>query len=353
MEPVLTSHERGKIIASPFGLHRVLEPKGVLPQAAWRLDNSPEIWANEILVEVEALNLDAASFTQIKNTCHKDPDCIAARVMEIVAQRGKHHNPETGSGGVFLGKVAEIGEALAGKVKVAKGDKVVSLVSLTLTPLMLKKVKRVLPDRDQLEVEGDAVLFERSLYAKIPEDFSPILSMAALDVAGAAAQTAKLVQIGDRVLVLGAGGKAGLLVLHEAMKKGSQVIAFVHSSSSRQIIEEAKLAHEIIVGDATISLSVMHEVDRITGGKMSDLTINCVNIPGTEMASVLATRDRGTVYFFSMATSFTAAALGAEGAGKDVTMIIGNGYTEGHAEITFNALRENPVLRRYFESRFA
>jgi len=28
---------------SPLGLHRVIEPPGVLPQAAWRLDPSPAI----------------------------------------------------------------------------------------------------------------------------------------------------------------------------------------------------------------------------------------------------------------------------------------------------------------------
>ena len=81
---------------------------------------------------------------------------------------------------------------------------------------------------------------------------------------------------------------------------------------------------------------------------MADLVINCVNVHGTEMASILATKDGGTVYFFSMATSFTAAALGAEGVGKDINMLIGNGYTRGHAAIALEVLRENPALRQYF-----
>lgn len=353
MKHVTTDTNRRKVSASPLGFHRVVEPEGAVPQAAWRLDNSPEIWGNEILVELDALNLDAASFTQIKKTCNGNPDCIAKRAMEIVSMRGKHHNPETGSGGVFLGTVADIGDLIAGKVSVKKGDKIISLVSLTLTPLMLRKVKRVLLDRDQLEVEGHAILVEKSIFAKIPDDFSPVLTMAVLDVAGAAAQVKRLVKQGDRVLILGAGGKAGLLMLHEAMKKGSQVIAFIHSERSRKIIKEAKLAHDIIVGDARDAVAVMKEVERVTGGKMADLTINSVNITGTEMASILSTRDGGTVYFFSMGTSFGAAALGAEGAAKDVTMVIGNGYLEGHAEITLNVLRENAVLRRYFEERFA
>ena len=87
-------------------------------------------------------------------------------------------------------------------------------------------------------------------------------------------------------------------------------------------------------GSETQVMEVYNQaVDANEGGEF-DLSINCVNIPDTEMASILPVKDDGTVYFFSMATSFTKAALGAEGVGKDVNMIIGNGYTKDHAEIT-------------------
>jgi L-erythro-3,5-diaminohexanoate dehydrogenase len=58
------------------------------------------------------------------------------------------------------------------------------------------------------------------------------------------------------------------------------------------------------------------------------------------------------VYFFSMSTSFTAAALGAEGVGKDVTMIVGNGYAKDHAAIALQTLRDHAPLLRYFLARF-
>lgn len=76
----------------------------------------------------------------------------------------------------------------------------------------------------------------------------------------------------------------------------------------------------------------------------ADLVINCVNMPGTEMASILAARPRGTVYFFSMATSFQAAALGAESVGQDIDLLMGNGYAEGHAEYALSVIREFPTL---------
>ncbi len=65
-------------------------------------------------------------------------------------------------------------------------------------------------------------------------------------------------------------------------------------------------------------------------------------MPDTELGSILCTKDDGIVYFFSMSTSFTAAALGAEGVGKDVTMIVGNGYAKGHADTALQTLRDNP-----------
>jgi L-erythro-3,5-diaminohexanoate dehydrogenase len=70
------------------------------------------------------------------------------------------------------------------------------------------------------------------------------------------------------------------------------------------------------------------------------------------MGSIVACKDRGIVYFFSMATSFTKAALGAEGIGADVDMILGNGYSHGHAAIAIDLLRRNKTLMKIFKERY-
>jgi L-erythro-3,5-diaminohexanoate dehydrogenase len=338
-----------------YGTHRVLEPKGAMPQTAQRIDNDMSVlYDNEILVDVIALNIDSASFTQIEEEAGGDVDKIARTILGIVESRGKQQNPVTGSGGMLIGKVARIGSALAGRdLKV--GDKIASLVSLSLTPLKIKKIVKVHPEIDRVEVEAQAVLFESGIYAKLPPDMDEGLALAALDVAGAPAQAAKLVRPGMSVLVLGAGGKSGVLCCYEAMKRvgpTGKVIAAIHSERSRKTLSELKLAHEIVAADATRPVEVLEKVLAANGGREVDLCINCVNIQGAEMASILPVRDEGTVYFFSMATSFTRAALGAEGIGKDVTMIIGNGYTKDHAEITLWELRENPALRKLFEEQY-
>jgi L-erythro-3,5-diaminohexanoate dehydrogenase len=109
---------------------------------------------------------------------------------------------------------------------------------------------------------------------------------------------------------------------------------------------------EVVLADATDALKIHNGVSELTNGKMGDVVINCVNIEDTEMSTILACKDRGLVYFFSMATSFTKAALGAEGIGADIDMILGNGYAHDHARISLNLLRRNPVLMRIFKERY-
>jgi L-erythro-3,5-diaminohexanoate dehydrogenase len=338
-----------------FGAHRVLEPKGVLPQPAWRIDNTMEIYDNEILIEVDALNIDAASFTQIERAEGGDVLGMARRSLGIIAKRGKHHNPDTGSGGMLLGTVKEIGPSLEHR-DLRVGDRIATLVSLSLTPLKIHKVISVNKDTCQVKVKGQAILFESGIYAKIPGDMDEALALAILDVAGAPAQAAKLSKPGQTVFIIGAGGKSGLLCAYEARKRvkpTGRVVCLVHGDAGRKRLERAGFADVIVQGSATDQLFVYEEVQRATGGQMAHLTINCVDVPNTEMSAILATKDDGIVYFFSMATSFTAAALGAEGIGADTLMIIGNGYTKDHAVIALEVVRESPILRKIFEDTYA
>ena len=339
----------------PYGTHRVIEPKGLLPQPAWKIDNDMEIYDNEVLIDVDVLNIDSASFTQIEEEAGGDETRIKEKIMAIVAERGKHHNPVTGSGGMLIGRVAQIGQALEGKTPLKAGHRMATLVSLSLTPLRIDRIKKIHKEIDQVEIEGKAILFESGIYAVLPDDMPDTLSLAVLDVAGAAAQTAKLVRPGDRVVVIGAGGKSGLLCLHEARKRAGitgRVIGVAPREVSKKRAESTGYCDAVVTADATNVLEVLGKVREVNDGQLADVTINCVNIPHTELSSILVTKDGGTVYFFSMATSFTAAALGAEGVGKDVTMIVGNGYTRDHAAISLHIMRESPALRKIFEQLY-
>ncbi|MDY0103825.1 MAG: L-erythro-3,5-diaminohexanoate dehydrogenase [Lentimicrobium sp.] len=342
---------------SKYGVHRVIEPQGVLPQPANKIDNNmDELYDNEILIDVITLNVDSASFTQIKEQAGGDDEKIKEIMFDIVAKQGKHRNPVTGSGGMLLGRVEKIGTALEGKIDLKIGDKIATLVSLSLTPLRIDKIKAIRKEVDQVDIEGKAILFESGIYAKIPDDMPEKLALSALDVAGAPAQTAKLVKPGDTVVIIGAGGKSGMLCCYEAKKRAGvtgKIIGITHSEKSTKRLQDLGFCDHVFAANATLPVAVMEKVAELTNGEMADITINNVNINDTEMTSILCTKDTGIVYFFSMATSFTKAALGAEGVGSDVTMIVGNGYTKGHAEITLELLRESEKLRKVFTELYA
>ena len=340
---------------NPFGAHRVVEPEGVLPQPAQRLDNNMDrLWDNEILVDVEILNVDSASFTQIKQQAGGDEERIREIILKTVADRGKQHNPVTGSGGMFIGTVAQVGPALQG-CDLSPGDRIASLVSLSLTPLRIDEIVEVRKAVDQVVIKGQAILFESGIYAKLPDDMPAPLALAALDVAGAPAQTERLVASGSTVVILGATGKSGLLCAYVAKKQlggNGKLIGLGHSEAKCERLESLGLCDTVLRVNATDALECHEKIMAATDGRLADLVINCVNIPDTEMASILMCRENGTIYFFSMATSFTKAALGAEGVGRDVNMVIGNGYAKGHADVTLNILRESKPIRELYESLY-
>jgi L-erythro-3,5-diaminohexanoate dehydrogenase len=348
----------------PFGTHRVVVPKGSLPQPAQRLDaDFSRIFEGELLLAVETLNIDAASFRQMAGVGADGVETeagiagVPGRVLETVAARGKQHNPVTGSGGMLLGRVLQIapGHPARQAGDLQPGDRVASLVSLSLTPLRVDEVHRVRAVSGQLDVDGEAVLFESGAYAKLPADMPERLALAVLDVAGAAPQVARLVHPGMTVLVLGAGGKSGVLCAAEARRRAGasgRVLGVESFATYADDLRSLGICDEVLVMDATDPVSVRQRVLAANQGREVDVCFSCVNVADAEMAAILSTRSRGTVYFFAMSTSFTKAALGAEGVGKDVDLVIGNGYAMGHAEHTLAMMRELPHVRALFEKRY-
>ena len=338
-----------------YGTHRVIEPEGALPQPALKISNDMEIFDNEILIDVDYLNIDSASFTQLEEGAKGDIEKVKAKIMEIVNERGKMQNPVTGSGGMLIGNVEKIGDSIKDKVKVKEGDKIATLVSLSLTPLRIDKIIDIKPDIDRVEIEGKAILFESGIYTKLPKDMEATLALAALDVAGAPAQVKHLVKLGNTVLILGATGKSGLMCSYVAKKlvgEKGKVIGQARNEARAEFLRNTEFCDEIIIADVLNPVEVLEKTLNANNRHEVDFTINCLSIPNTEMSSILPVRDGGTVYFFSMATSFTKAALGAEGVGKDVTMIIGNGYTKNHDQIALDVLRESKILRKIFVEKY-
>jgi L-erythro-3,5-diaminohexanoate dehydrogenase len=344
-----------ELIGDRYGGHRVLEPNGVLPQAAQRVDNNfTRRFDTEINIAVDRLNLDAASFRQLLEASQDDLDGVAQAVQQIVETRGKQHNPVTGSGGMLIGTVTRIGSKVQTDLKV--GDRIATLVSLTLTPLRIDQVLSVSRESGQLAVRGEAVLFSSGPCALLPKDVPERVALAALDVCGAPAQVGRSAGPGDLVLILGAGGKSGLLCSAEARRhvgSGGCVIGVEPNAIAAQDLRTLGFCNEVLELDARDPITLRREVLARTQGRELDLVVSCVNVEGAELSAVLCARDRGRVLFFAMTTSFARAALGAEGVGKDVDLLIGNGFVAGHAELTLRLLRRYPALLAVFERRYA
>ena len=336
---------------SPLGLHRVIKPAGVLPQAAWQLDNDPALWPDEVRVRVDRLNLDAASFRQLRDATGGTPEAMRAAVLEIVAGRGKMQNPVTGSGGMLTGVIEEAGPD--SPLGLAAGDRIATLVSLSLTPLAITDgLARWDGRAEQVPCAGHAILFGRSIAAVLPGDLPAGLALSVMDVCGAPALTERVVLNASAPLVaiLGAGGKSGSLSAAAARRAGARgVIGVVPTEQEAAAVRAAGLADQVVIADARNPVGLAAAVQ--SAGGPADVTVVCVDVPGCEGGAVLATAQGGTVIFFSMATSFTAAALGAEGMAADVTMLIGNGYVPGHADLALDLIRAEPGVRGLFEAR--
>jgi L-erythro-3,5-diaminohexanoate dehydrogenase len=372
--------------SSPLGLHRVTDPPGVLPQAAWQLDADPVIAPDEVRVRVDRLNLDAASYRQIRETYGGDPDKIRAAVLEIIATRGKMQNPVTGSGGMLTGTVEEVGPDSPLGLK--PGQRIATLVSLTLTPLVIHdSLYRWDARSEQVPCQGHAILFARSIAAVLPDDLPVPLSLAVMDVCGAPALTSRTVKTilatagavrRPIAVIIGAAGKSGSLSAVAARRAGAaKVIGVVPTEAEAELLRhptttqdagaegaahgvrprrathlrvpESPLADEIVIADARDPVGLAEKVQ--AAGGPGDVTVVCVDVAGCEGGAILSTAQGGTVIFFSMATSFSAAALGAEGLAADVTMLVGNGYVPGHADLALDLLRSTQGLRALFERR--
>lgn len=340
---------------SPLGLHRVADPPGVLPQAAWRLDTSAALWPDEVRVRVRRLNLDAASFRQLREAHPEDPAAMRTAVLDIVAARGKMQNPVTGSGGMLTGVVEEAGPD--SPLGLQAGDSIATLVSLSLTPLVITDgLASWDGTSEQVPCDGYAILFGRSIATRLPDDLPAELALAVLDVCGAPALTHRVVAATPGsppvVAIVGAAGKSGSLSAAAARRAGaSRVIGIVPHQGEASLLTDAGLTDAVVIADARDPVGLSRAV--AGAGGPADVTVVCVDVPGCEGGAILATAQGGTVIFFSMATSFTAAALGAEGVAADVTMLVGNGYVPGHASLALDLVRAEPGVRALFERRIA
>lgn len=335
----------------PLGFHRVLDEPKVLPQNATKLDATPCIFSNEVRVAVRCLQVDSASFNQLKRE-YPQEGRFKETVLRIVSERGKLQNPVTGSGGMLLGSVEEIGKDYPDK-SLKKNMKIATLVSLSATPLTLAAIESVDFKRERLGVRGQAILFEKSLYSPMPRDISEGAALAAFDVCGAPLLTVSHVEPGDTVFVMGLG-KAGRSVVAGLRHQLGDAVRVLGADADERAVRFCNEHWQTSCAqlDCQDAWLVLRWVADKTAGQLADVTVNLVNVPNTEMPAILSTKDGGDCIFFSMATDFQKATLGAESVGKDVNLVMGRGFVRGHGAFMLKLLRRDEALRGFFEESF-
>ena len=229
------------MIMKRFGVSRVVEPKGTIPATAWKIDNRRSLGVGEIRVRLEMVHIEWDNFCQICSHCGYDTDRIRARIMQIIQQRGKLHNPYTGSGGLFMGVIEEIGpETDAGDFKV--GDRVFSLSSLTGVAMHLDRIDRIDFNYGQLECQGYVVCFEATSMVRYDESVSAKYLLSAVDEEGNFLGVRQAIQDqrAERVAIIGGNPVTVLLygqMLTDCYGKGTHVTAIMDRNALGMLTE--------------------------------------------------------------------------------------------------------------------
>ena len=320
-----------------FGVKRVLEPKGAIPVTAWKIDNTGTVGQGEIRVRLETLHIEWDNFCQICSYCGYDDTRIKARIMQIVEQRGKLHNPYTGSGGLFMGVIEQIGpETDAGELKV--GDRVFSLSSLTGVAMHLDQIDEIDFNYGQIDCRGYVICFESTSMVKYTGNVQPKYLLSAVDEEGNFLGVRKTIQErnAERVAIIGGNLVTTLLyaqMLTDCYGKGTHVTAILDRNSLGGLTEREITAVflPIIKKTCFVDLSRPLEayesiVDQTFDPRPMDAVINLEDISGSETVATLLVKEKGIVFYTSLKNNYNVGLLVADSLGKEVTSYALDGY---------------------------
>lgn len=322
-----------------FGANRVMEPKGVTPVMAWKLDDDRKVRAGEIRVSLETVHIEWDNFNQICSYCSYDEVRIKARIMQIVQQRGKLHNPYTGSGGLFMGTIEEIGEGTdTGNLKA--GDRVYSLSSLTGVVMHLDEIKSVDYHYGQIYCTGYVICFEATSIVKYEGKISPKYLLSAVDEEGNFIGFRKAIRNShaERVAIIGGNFSTMLLyaqTLTDGYGKGTHVTAILDKNSTGLLSEKEITAAFLPVIKKTCYVDLSQPLDayqsvveQLYDPRPMDAVINLEDIPGSETVATLLVKENGVVFYASLKNNYGAGLLVADSLGKEVTSYALDGYVK-------------------------
>ena len=322
-----------------FGADRVIEPKGAVPVTAWRIDNRREIGSAEIRIRLETVHVEWDNFNQICSHCGYDEVKIKARIMQIIDERGKLHNPYTGSGGLFMGVIDEVGEDVElGDLKV--GDRVFSLSSLTGVAMHVETITEVDLNYGQIICTGYVICFETTTIIKYDGKTDPKYLLSAIDEEGNFLGVQQTIEArkAQRVAIIGGNPVTVLMyaqMLTDCYGKGNHVIAIMEKSSLRNLTEQELTAAFLPVIKQTYFVDISHPIEsyekilsKQEDRQPMDAVINLEDILGSETIATLLVKEKGIVFYTSLKNNYSVGILVSDCLGKEVVTYALEGYVE-------------------------
>ena len=329
-----------------YGIKRVLEPQHVLPTSAWRLDNSRNIYPDELRVSIERIHLEGTSFKQICTEANDDEKKIKQKIIDIVIRRGKLHNPVTDTGGLVMGVVEEIGKEYDNKKGLKVGDKVICNVSAASLPIYIENITKVDKVLSQVEAEGYAIVHNRIPMVKVPDDVPLELLMFALDQSGTLYRLHKLIETQRKFLIVGNSMLTNLLygyVIRKKVGPEAEIVCLFDKRTNQRVTGGGidKMVEMIFNEVHFINiLRPMECMRQLDAESLFDFSVNCAEIPGAETINILATRPGGRVLFANLINNLNIALYITESMSKPLDVRGAEGYVDDYEEFDMEIVRE-------------
>lgn len=329
-----------------YGIKRVLEPQHVLPTSAWRLDNSRNIYPDELRVSIKRIHLEGTGFKQICTEVNDNEKKIKQQIIDIVIRRGKLHNPVTDTGGLVMGVIEEIGSEYHNPQGLKVGDKIICNVSVASVPMYIEDITSLNKAFNQVEATGYAIVHDLIPLVKIPEELPLDLMMFTFDQSGTLYRLHQLIGDSKKFLVVGNSMLTNLLygyvIRREAGPDAEIVCLFDKRTSMRMVgkgIDELieKVFNEVHFINILRPMECMRQLN---AESLFDFSINCAEIPGAETINILATKPEGTVLFANLINNLNIALYITESMSKPLCVRCAEGYLKEYDIFDMEIVRE-------------
>lgn len=322
-----------------FGQDRVLEPVGSLPTTAWKLDNSPQVGDNEVKISLHSIVFERENFYQLCSISQYDKNLIRERILKIVDQRGKLHNPYTNSSALFVGHIEEAGSNYdLGKLKV--GDCVIGLSPLAGIPTKIDSIDSIDLSYSTIRCSGYVICAPNSKLTKIenPDSKSTVHLMRTIEEGGSIYGFGKQLyrRNAAHTAIIGVNLIETILYARAAKYSNggdSQISFIIDPSYFRGITKKdltyilGDLVDNIYLADVSQPIDTANKVLKGEKNQYFDAVIALENVDGYESIASLIVKDDGMICYPSINNKYSQGLLATDYLNKGVTHYGLDGFT--------------------------